>query len=208
MTVLYIIIAVLLFIGVLLFFSVIAYIDYGDDFSVKVKYLFITLYDSKKPKKQKKKKHKKRETNKNKKQKKSFAKKLSEGSGIDELAEDVKEGNKRGFDFEMYMLIYDAAKAPIKRLIQKLRVVNLRLNCVIGGDDAAKVALNYGLQSAAVSGGLAWLNQILKLKIKEVNVTADFAKEKTDIQMECRIKLRVISAVVFFIKYLANAAKK
>ncbi|MCL1789107.1 MAG: hypothetical protein FWG33_01985, partial [Oscillospiraceae bacterium] len=75
------------------------------------------------------------------------------------------------------------------------------------GEDAAKIALNYGFQSAAISGGLSWLNEIVTLKIKNVDITADFEKEKTDIRMKCKIKLSVISAVAFFVRYLINSAK-
>ncbi|MCL2071578.1 MAG: hypothetical protein FWH07_05010 [Oscillospiraceae bacterium] len=221
MVVLYIFISLVLLIAILLLFSVTADIKYNGNFSVKAKYLFITLYDSKKTKPEKKKPKKKdkkdKKKNKNKikllnnektkSKNKTFGEKVAEDSGIGAIAEDVKKGNKLGFDFEMFKLIYDSVKYPVKRLIRKLRVVNFRLNCVIGGEDAAKVALNYGVQSAVISGGLSWLDEIITLKVKEANITADFTKEQTELQMKCRVKLRLMSAAVFLVRYMLNTVR-
>jgi hypothetical protein len=177
----------------------------------------VSLYDSDKPKKpkklkkmkkSKKSKKSKKKRNPKKSKKKSFVEKIKKESGIEQLSDDVQQASKStnaaSFDFEMFKLIYDSAKSPVKRLIQKLRVERLQINCVIGGDNAAKTALTYGFQSAAISAFLAWANEIVTLKTKEVNVSADFAKNKTDLQFKCRVKLRVWAAVVCLIKYVKN----
>ena len=216
MTALCIIGGVLVLIGFMLLCSVRAYVEYSGDFSAKVKYLFVTLYDSAKPPKAKKKKRTPKNIEHKKKpkaqaqspnSKQSFTSRFVNDSGLGAVAADVKKGNKRSFDFEMLKLIYDAAKSPLKRLIRRMRVEKVSIDCIVGGEDAALVALNYGFQSAAVSGGLAWLNEIVTLKVKRVNVVADFAKEKTDIKMKCRVKLRLISAVAFVAGYLLNNVK-
>jgi hypothetical protein len=200
-------------------FSVRVKIDYNNDFTVKVKYLFFTLY----PKKSKKakKKHRKRIGKKVARKKKRLSEKLekkmqdkqsltariAKDSGLDKVAEDIKKGNSRSFDFEMFKLIYDSAKPPLRKLIGKTRVEKLCLNCVIGGDDAAKVALTYGFQSAAISGGLAWLNEVLILKVKKVSVTADFSKEKTDLRLQCRVRIKVATLAGCLLQYAINTAK-
>jgi len=192
--------------------SIIAYVDYKDEFTVKVKYLFLTLYPTK-PKKTKKTKTKKPKKIKAKKPKKiaqtekSFPQKVAKESGMAAFAKDLRKANKRSFDFEMFKLIYDSAKPAMRKLVGKTRVTNLQLNCIIGGDDAAKIALTYGFQSAAISGGLAWLNEVLTLKVKKVNVTADFAKPETELTMKCRVKIRAGAALMCLLQYIINTAK-
>jgi len=195
----------LLLVLFLLCCSVIVHVEYNKDFSAKAKYLFVTLYDTDSPPKPKKKKKKKKK--KKSKQKKSLPQRVAHESGIAQVADDVKKANKRSFDFEVYKLIYDCAKTPVKRLIKKLRVTNLRIDCIVGGDDAARVAMTYGLQSAAISGGLAWLNEILKLRVKRVNVTADFKSDQTSLHMKCKVKIRVITALVCIVQYFINSYK-
>jgi len=211
-------------------FSVRVYIKYSGDFSAKAKYLFFTVFDTRKPPKPKKKKSKskkkrqlkkarksqkkaKRQAAKSQKQvlqsgqKESFVSRVAADSGLDEFANDVKKANGRSFDFEMFKLIYDSAKSPVKRLVQRMRFTNVRFNCVVGGDDAAKIALTYGFQTAATSNFLAWVDTIATLKVKEVDIKADFTKEKTDMHMECRVKLRIISAVACLIGYTLNTVR-
>jgi len=200
-------------IAIALSFSISADIEYKGDFSEKVKYLFITLYNSDKPKKSKKKKKtKKKKLKKIKKAKKSNQKKTlieqaADNSGLSQVADDISKANKQNFDFEMIKLIYDSAKSPVKRLVRKLRITNLRINFTIGGEDAAKTALTYGLQSAATSAFLAWLNATVKLKVKEVNITADFMKDESDLRLKCKIKLRLFPALICLIRYAINTAK-
>jgi hypothetical protein len=198
-----------LLITIMLSSSVVAKIEYHGDFTLKAKYLGFTIYDSRKKHKSKKKRKARQAKQVESKAapKQSFADKVAEQSGINQTLDDVKKANKRSFDLEMYKLIYDSAKLPIKHMVRKTRVTNLRLNCVIGGDDAFRIAINYGLQSAAVSAGLAWLNQILILKIKKVNVAADFESSKTKIDMSCRAKFKVGTAVFCTLKFVMNTAK-
>jgi hypothetical protein len=177
--------------------------------------LGITVFDSQKPQrlkkrvKKRKKKLKKRVEDKNK----SLTDKVtdfSEKAGISQAVDDVKQANSRSFDFEMYKLIYDSVKLPIKHLIKRTRVTNLRLNCVVATDDAFKTAMTYGFQSAAVSGGLAWVDSILTLRVnrKHISVTADFEKSKTEINMKCKVKVRVITAVLCLLKIYTELRRK
>ena len=211
----------LLLIAIALSLSVRADIEYKGDFTVKVKYLFFTLYDSRKPKSRKKSKKKSKKkvkqkpknvvAKKSKKQqpppRSTFAEKVAKESGIDEIAQDIKKANSRSFDFEMLKLIYDSAKTPIKRLISKFRVSKLHLDCTVGGEDAAKTALAYGFQSAAISGFLTWINEVLSLKVKRVNVIADFDQDKTTIYMKCRVKIRVGAAAACLLGYMVNTVR-
>jgi len=164
----------------LLLLPVTAYIEYNNNFTVKVKYLFFTFFPTK-PKKTEK-------TKKPKKSKKS-AKKRKKPS-IESITQSYKN-----------------AKAPVKRLIKKTRVTGFRLNFVIGGEDAAAIALNYGLQTALVNGLLAWLKEAVILEIKEVRIKADFTREESERRFKCRVKLSVFTAIVCLLQYIGASAK-
>jgi ribosomal protein S9 len=205
----------------------------SNDFSAKVKYLAFTVYDYKKDQKKKLKKEKKLKKLKKKKPKKYNAKKtkaekkkdntfierLKKDVGVNKLVSDVKGGGSQknstksstnslaSFDFGIFKLMYDSVKQPIRRLIRKLKVRKLHIDYVIGGDDAARTAISYGLQSAAISAFLAWANEIVNLKVKKVNVNADFSKKETDLYMKCFVKLRVMSMAIFALQYIINANK-
>jgi hypothetical protein len=130
----------------------------------------------------------------------SLIARIAEESGLAQVTEDIKDANKRSFDFEMLKLFYDSMFSPLKRIVGKIRVTGLQLNCVVGGSDAMKIALSYGLQSAAISSGLEWLNTILVLRAKQISVTADFAAEKTSLTMKCTVKIRIGVAVFYVLK--------
>ncbi|MCL1881155.1 MAG: hypothetical protein FWF76_03160 [Oscillospiraceae bacterium] len=234
-----------LLIIILLFASIKAQVEYHGDFSARVKYLGICVYDSNKSKKKSAKKAKrdaKRERRKVKKarrkvrkaqrklaklksnqpeqlrqgaekgskerQSSTFAQKVSKQSGFSKIVDDVSKANSRSFDFEMFKLIYDSSKKPVKRLISKMKISRLEFDCMVAGDDAFKVALSYGAQSVAISGGLAWLDSILKLKVKRVNVVANFEKTETEIHMKFIAKLKVKTVVFCLIRYIVNTAIK
>jgi hypothetical protein len=197
----------LLIVTFLLCCSVTAHIDYKDDFKVKVKYLFFKIYPKKSKKKKIKYKKKKQKLTKKIEQKQSITSRVAKESGMASFAKDISKANERSFDFQMLKLIYDSAKPAMRNFIGKLRVTNVQLNCIVGGDDAAKIALTYGFQSAAVSAGLAWLNEVLTLKIKKVDVTADFNKPETELTMKCKIKIRVGAAVICMLQFIIRTAK-
>ena len=188
--------------------SVRAYVEYNGDYKVKVKYLFLTLHPKKSKKAKKKSAKKKRQIAKEVvKSPESLTSRIAKESGLDKMAYDISKANKRSFDFEMYKLIYDTAKPSIRRLVGNIRIDGFKLICVIGGDDAAKVALSYGFQSAAISSALAWLNEILTLKVKKLSVTADFSKEESDIYAKLCMKIRAGAILLCLSEYIMKTAK-
>ncbi|MCL1831673.1 MAG: hypothetical protein FWG45_02030 [Oscillospiraceae bacterium] len=198
---------------VILSASVKAKVTYSGDFRVKVKYLGLTVFDSDTPpkpekRKPKRSKHEPSPPERSQSQPEpSLTQRLSERSGVTQLAQDVSQANSRSFDFEMFKVIYDSMTTPLKRVAGKVKVRGLRLSCIVGGDDAFTIALTYGAQSAAISALLTWLNQILSLKVKQVTVAADFDSEKTQINMKFKAKLRV-GTVVFIAGGLAFKYRK
>jgi len=167
-----------LLIIILLSLSATARVEYNGVFTVKVKYLFFTFY----PTKERKKKKRKPKPEKPEKPKKKMS--------LDDI-----------------IAYYNNAKTPLKRLINKTRVTGFNLVSVIGGDDAATIALTYGLQSAAINGFVAWLKETVILDIKKVSVTADFTKEESETRFKCKVKIRVFTALMCLIQYVNSSAK-
>jgi len=174
--------AVVLAVILLLILPVTVYIEYNGEVGVKVRYLFITFFPNK-PKKAKRKKPKKRK--KSEKSEKKPKKKL----GFSEIRQ-----------------IYENAKAPVKKLINSTRV-GLSLVFVIGGEDAAKVAISYGIQSALVNGALAFLKEAVILEVKQISITADFMKEESYRFFKCSVRIRVITAIICLLQYVSASAK-
>lgn len=91
----------------------------------------------------------------------------------------------------------------------KLRVKIARVNIVVGGPDAAKTALTYGI----VSQGVAYLMELIATKTKMtrarntyVSVVPDFLVSKTTADLLIIFRLRLIdllsTGIVFFIRFM------
>ena len=91
----------------------------------------------------------------------------------------------------------------------KLRVKIARVNIVVGGPDAAKTALTYGI----VSQGVAYLMELIATKTKMtrakntyVSVVPDFLAQKTTVDLLIIFRLRLIdllsTGIVFFIRFM------
>ena len=91
----------------------------------------------------------------------------------------------------------------------KLRVKIARVNIVVGGPDAAKTALTYGI----VSQGVAYLMELIAIKTKMtrarntyVSVVPDFLASKTTADLLIIFRLRLIdllsTGIVFFIRFM------
>lgn len=102
---------------------------------------------------------------------------------------------KAAMDFDYIMQLVDGASPPVKRIISKIRVNNLYVDYVVGGADAAAVALKYGAVNAGVGIILGWLAETVRLHKKEILIEADFAREKSDIFVYCDVKLRLGTAL-------------
>lgn len=109
--------------------------------------------------------------------------------------DEKKPKKKMKIDFELIRQLVDSASPPVKRLIKHIRVNNVYIDWVVGGSDSAAVALKYGGVNAAVQSVLCWLDCAVRLHKKEINIEADFSKEKSDIFIYFDVKLRLSTAL-------------
>lgn len=107
----------------------------------------------------------------------------------------IKQGKSLDFDLEMIMDFVRSASPPVKRLFKKIRVQNLYIDYVVGTDDAAKTAIKYGTVCAALYPLIEWLTTYFSVQAREVNIEADFSRDKDDAFAYCEVKLRVGTAL-------------
>ena len=88
------------------------------------------------------------------------------------------------------------------KLLNSIRIYDVYIDFVIGGDDAAKVAINYGLANAFVCTILGWLNSLVKLKLCEVNIEADFRRQESDYFAHLKARLNLYA----YLRYSVGAA--
>ncbi|MEG0571061.1 MAG: hypothetical protein RR497_05395, partial [Oscillospiraceae bacterium] len=105
-----------------------------------------------------------------------------------------------------------AAFEPAKYLLKKVRITSLFINMTVSDDDADKTAIKYGQVSAGIYNLLAHLDNLIKLKIKCVNISPDFVtgQAKYDIAFKVKIRLYVVlfAGIRIFSKFVANTITK
>lgn len=96
-------------------------------------------------------------------------------------------------DPDLIINCVNAAKPYAKKLFKKIRIYDVFAEIVVGGDDAAKTALSYGVHCAAVNGFIAFLKNNVSFKAKKIDIKADFDLEKTDYYIYGKVKLRLVT---------------
>ena len=194
---------------------------YDKNPEITVKYLFLTLFRlPAKPKRKKKSKRKKRKEIKAESIKENSSEEKSEQSteppteeaqnvgkaetshrntaapkGANKSAKPKMAFSLSDIDLEMIKDFVESASPPVKRLFKKIKVRNLYIDYVVGSDDAAKTAIKYGSLCALIYSTLKWLTLYFDVKVKEVNIEADFKAEKDDIFVYTTVKLRISTAL-------------
>lgn len=102
---------------------------------------------------------------------------------------------KKKIDFEIIKGLIDSSSPPVKRMLKKIRVSDVYIDIVVGGEDSAKVALTYGSMYALICPVIEWLKSVISVKVEELNIEADFEKEKTDYFVHAKAKLRLSTAI-------------
>ncbi|MBO5266102.1 MAG: DUF2953 domain-containing protein [Ruminiclostridium sp.] len=205
--------SIVLLILIILWQSVKVIFVYENELELKVKFLFFTIYPTKpkkkkKPKKQKKQKQKKKaEKTAETKSKTVTAEKsdtkpgeqVSDAPVSDNKIADnkpkKKEKTKLNINLDMIMDFVRSASPPLKRLFKKIRWYDVYVDWVVGSDDAAKTALMYGGICSVLYPFFKWLDTYFTAHIKEINIEADFSKEKSDIFAYFVLKLRLSTAL-------------
>lgn len=103
----------------------------------------------------------------------------------------AKADKKAKVDFQTAMRIFNSAKPHIKRLFKKIRLTDVLVDIMVGGDDAAKTAISYGVHCSAIYGLIEFLKQNITFKSERITIKADFDLPKTDYYASATLKLRL-----------------
>ena len=183
--------------------------DYKEDLILKVKYMFLPLVTipATKPKKQKSPKKEK----KSKKKSEETAEEASDEEPKDgEKTEEKKPKKKIAITdiLEVAKLALDSLGKPLKRILKRTVFAHLAVRISVGGEDAAKTAIKFGLVNMAVGNALGWLDTAFTLKKPDdINITADFQSEETKIDCYCEISLVAAAAFAFAFTFIGRAIK-
>ncbi len=108
---------------------------------------------------------------------------------------------------EQVKLFVSSAKKPLLKLIKSIRINVHDLKITAGGDDAAKAALNYGKINMLVGNAIGWLDSIMTLKIRDIDIGIDFQKEETVYSGKGTVKIRLFTAIVCGLAFFINMTK-
>ena len=184
MTLLYILLAILLLLTFLCFIRIHLVIIANTDIQAVLKILFIKipLYPKSK-KKIRPERFKKGYPSRKDQKKKASPKK-----------EAKKSGAKKTPLGEIVSTVLELVKLLFSRFTRHLRLDVSKIVVTVGGEDAAKCAIQYGIISQSVAYLLAFLDNNLKISKKrdgEINVLCDFTAENTTYDVHISASLTV-----------------
>jgi hypothetical protein len=163
MKALYILLAVTCFFALLLAFPVTVQVEYRENASACIRYLFFRFHIPSTKKKKKEEKPAKEEP-----PKKGWLKKLYEAKGLSGFLSLLKEAAK---------IASEAASEVFRHTVFRRFWLNIR----VGGEDASAVAVDYGKVCGAVSSGVGVLLGCARCTDCKVNVLPDFCSEKSTV---------------------------
>ena len=195
MIALYIILGITLLIGLILVLRVRLVINFDDDLCVYLRFLFFTyrIY----PEKPKKSMPKRRKSKKSKNTKA-------------EASTKSKEPKKEDTVVSKLWAIRKVLLTTIEKFLGKVHFKFVKLNAVVGCENAAATALLYG----AVSQGVAYLIEVLDnisnvdiSKRSEISVKSDFVSQKSSLDGKIVLYISVVHLLYVLAEFLKKMLK-
>lgn len=179
MTALIVVAAVIVLITALLFLPISAILSFDGDFSVKIKLLGIKLFNSEtEPTKEPKGK-----TVKDTEKKENTFSKLKGKYGFSGAVKEI-------------LSFVRAVLERLKKQLKKIMIRRLRVEIRVASTDAAQTAVEYGAVCAAFYPWLSFFDNIANVKMKQINVTADFDSGRPQFSFSAIVKLRIINLLI------------
>lgn len=186
----YIICGIIAVIALLLLQSIVLTVDYGDDLTLYVRFLFLKFKLIPQNNKDKKKK----------KNKKSKAKKD---------AHEIKKNVDKSLDIKGFADTFSEYREAIRPIIKalgsfcrRIRIYPLKIRAVLAGKDAADLAIDYGRLCAVFYPSLALLCEQFKIKNKNIYIGVDYVKPKFELNIYLKLRVRLCFALSLCIKSL------
>lgn len=168
--------------------SAVAFVRYeGGEFEWNVKYLGIKLLPRKKSDKPKKPKKEKDEPPKD------DSKPLRKKFLMDKIWE-FMQSNVGKLDLAGSGIA--ALPGPLQMLIRSVKWTDIRTDIVIGGEDAAEAAKQYGMVEAGLRTLIGASHHVIRVgkkdrEFRDVHIRCDFTEDKSKWDVSCKIKVQV-----------------
>lgn len=198
MTALYIILGIIALIVILCSVKVKITAEYGEAFSLDVKWLFVKahIFPQTEEQKAKKvaKKAKKEEKKKKKKPKKEKPKKEEKPSEPkSNIFKDFYENQGFAATVELIQTAASQLGGFLGSVYRAFVIENLRLLLIVSsGDDAARNAIKYGKVCSAVYPSMGFICSNMKVKKQDVKVISDFISQENRAEFELALSVRPI----------------
>lgn len=95
--------------------------------------------------------------------------------------------------------VFAFVRALLERLKRQFKHIAIRRLCLdikVASGDAATTAVEYGAVCAAVYPALTFIDSIANVKMKSINVAADFNSDKSDFGFSVIIRARILFLIV------------
>lgn len=174
----YIIIFVLLVITLLLFMPLKLKVAFNNNFEYTLKYFGINLLKAKKPQN-----NTPSNNTQSSAQKQNFIKELYETNSFSNFC-------------KIMLDIIKTLLAELKFVLKHTKVNSLKGNILVATPDAAMTGIEYGVVCTAVYGFLKFLEETVILKVKKININADFDKTKSTFDFSATIKIQPFFLII------------
>ena len=98
---------------------------------------------------------------------------------------------------ELIKTLTDSLMKPLKLLLKRIRISDLDIAIICGGEDAAKAALNFGKMNLVVGDLLGILGSFFTLKNPHIDINVDFMSEETQTEISCKVSMSMLAALAF-----------
>jgi len=100
---------------------------------------------------------------------------------------------------------------PTGKLLSHIRITKFSLYMTVCGEDADETAIKYGQVSMGVYNLLGHLDNLIKVKIKGVDIISDFVSDEPQYDIYFKVKLRLChilwAGLRIFTRFLVNTIK-
>lgn len=153
-------------------------VAFNNNFEYTLKYFGINLLKPKKPQK-----NTQANISQNSAPKKGFIKELYETNSFSNFCKIMLDIVKTLF-------------AELKFVLKHTKVNSLKGNILVATPDAATTGIEYGLVCTAVYGFLKFLEETVILKVKKININADFDKANSTFDFSATIKIQPFFLII------------
>lgn len=194
MTALYIILGIIALIVILCSVKVKITAEYGEAFSLDVKWLFVKAHIFPQTEEQKAKKAAKKAKKEEKKPKKEKPKKEEKPSEPkSNIFKDFYENQGFAATVELIQTAASQLGGFLGSVYRAFVIENLRLLLIVSsGDDAARNAIKYGKVCSAVYPSIGFICSNMKVKKQDVKVISDFISQENRAEFELALSVRPI----------------